>query len=166
MLALKELVNLGEVAVGVGSQRDDEVAHFATNAQLWQQDRLTFEATLPHRNEKIHVEVVNHLGWRRYWLSLDGALLVLEKAVGDLEQKVLVSHGLTQVAMLAHSVRRGSLLEIGQQEVPHRDHPLFLNDDSLANLRLLLVVPQRIVAEGHLEDGTSDFDFDFVFALA
>ena len=46
LLSDEKLVDLSDVAVGVRSERDAEVAHLATDAQLWQLNSLALKRLL------------------------------------------------------------------------------------------------------------------------
>ena len=45
----EKLVDLGDVAVRVRGERDEQITHGATDTQFWQVETLALKAFLPHR---------------------------------------------------------------------------------------------------------------------
>ena len=75
---------LREVAVGVGGECNGKVTHLSADAELRQLDGLALKAALSHRDQKVDIEISDHLCWLRDWLADIGTSLILEITVGDL----------------------------------------------------------------------------------
>ena len=183
-------MDLSDIAICVGCQIDLQLTHFTSNTKFGQEETLAFIALLPSRNQQVHIEMINDLCWRHDRLALLRPLLVLEVAIADLKQEVLVSLRLSHITLLLYRVWKRTRLEIGKEKVTHGNKPLLFNNHCFfivlrsanftAKIRgfsglcrrffllpklVFLVDPLRIIAEGYFKDWTCDLYFDLILAL-